>query len=166
MTVTNAQMLELARTLPIPVPWDRDVFIDNLARQRGRNIRLIAADTSVFTEVPCGLWLTLDHDDLIFHEAGTSDYHIDQIVCHEIGHMVLGHGRDHKPNPDRSPALDLCRKALPHIDPATVRNVLGRKDFVADQEREAEMFATILMLAAAQATTEKSMMRSVFFRSR
>ncbi len=159
MAVSNSEMLALARELPIPVPWGRDVFIENLACQRGRPIKLIPSDTSAFTEGPCGLWLTRDEDDLIFHEAGTSEYHIDQIVRHEIGHMLLGHGR----TAGQAPNLELCRQLMPDIDPATIRSMLGRKDFVADQERDAEMFAHILMLAAVEAATEKSMMSSVFF---
>jgi hypothetical protein len=162
MTAANSEMLALARKLPIPVPWDRDAFVENLARQRGRPIRLIPSDTSTFTESPCGLWLTRDQDDIIFHEAGTSDYHIDQIVRHEIGHMLLGHGRGR--TADQAPNLELCRQVMPDIDPATIHSVLGRKDFLADQERDAEMFAHCLMLAAAEAATGKSMMSSVFFR--
>jgi hypothetical protein len=162
MTVSNSDMLALARKLPIPVPWDRDAFIENVARERGRPIRLIASDTSAFIESPCGLWLARDDDDLIFHETGTSDYHIDQIVCHEIGHMLLGHGRER--TADQAPNLELCRQMLPDIDPATICSVLGRKDFVADQERNAEMFASMVMLAAAEAGAQRSMMSSVFFR--
>ena len=40
MAISNADMLAMARQLPIPVPWDRDVFIDNLSELRGRPIRL------------------------------------------------------------------------------------------------------------------------------
>ena len=34
--MANADILALARQLPIPVPWDRDVFINNLSDVRGR----------------------------------------------------------------------------------------------------------------------------------
>jgi hypothetical protein len=34
--MANADILALARQLPIPVPWDRDVFINNLSEVRGR----------------------------------------------------------------------------------------------------------------------------------
>jgi hypothetical protein len=157
-------MLALARKLPIPVPWDRDEFIANMARERGRPIRLIAADTSAFTESPCGLWLTRDDDDLIFHESGTSDYHIDQIVRHEVGHMVLGHGRGRTADQGQELNRELCRQIFPDLDPETICSALGRRDFVADEEREAETFAHVLMLATVEAATRKSMMRSVFFR--
>jgi hypothetical protein len=163
MTVSDSDdMLALARTLPIPVPWDRDVFIQNLARQRGRPIRLIA--TSPLIEGPCGLLLARHDDDVIIHAAGTSEYHKDHIVCHEVAHMVLGHVSGDQ-RIDTTGASALWRNMLPDIDPATVQAVLGRKTFVDEQEQEAERFAHILMFAAAEAAAEKSTIRSVFFRS-
>lgn len=166
MAVSHEDMLALARELPIPVPWDRDVFIRNLSEQRGRPIRLIPTDTATLADGPCGLWLARDHDDLILHEAGTSDYHIDQIVCHEIGHLLLGHGRIRTFGSDRHYEIDLCREILPDIDPASVNAVLGRSTYANDQERDAEMFASILMIAATEVADQRSILRSVFFRSR
>lgn len=166
MAVSNEDMLAMARELPIPVPWDLDVFIANLAAQRGRPIHLIPTDTAALAGSPCGLWLTREHDDLILHEIGTSEYHIDQIVCHEIGHMMLGHGRNRAFGPDRDREQDLCRKVLPAIDPETVQAVLGRTDYASDQERDAEMFANILMIAAAEVSDQQSVMRGVFLRRR
>ncbi|KKF03802.1 hypothetical protein [Mycolicibacterium obuense] len=159
-------MLAMARELPIPVPWDLDVFIANLAAQRGRPIHLIPTDTAALAGSPCGLWLTREHDDLILHEIGTSPYHIFQIVCHEIGHMVLGHGRDLAFGADRDREEALCRTVLPAINPETVQAVLGRTDYASDQERDAEMFANILMIAAAEVSDQQSVMRGVLLRRR
>lgn len=49
--------------------------------------------------------------------------------------------------------------------PATVHAVLGRTGTASDQERDAEMFANMLTIAAAEAATETSMMR-FFFQAR
>lgn len=166
MAISNEDMLAIARELPIPVPWDRDLFIQNIATMRGRPITLIPTDTAALADSPCGLWLARDHDDLILHEAGTSQFHIDQIVGHEIGHMVLGHGRTRAYGVDRDREIEMCRTVMPDIDPAAVNAVLGRTEFANDQERDAEMFASILMIAAAERADHQSMMRSVFFRSR
>lgn len=38
MRESHADILALARQLPITVPWDRDVFIDNVSAVRGRAI--------------------------------------------------------------------------------------------------------------------------------
>ena len=166
MAVSNEDMLAMARKLPIPVPWDRDVFIANIAAQRGRPIHLIPTDTAALAGSPCGLWLTREHDDLILHEIGTSPYHVFNIVGHEIGHMMLGHGRNRAFGADRDREEDLCRRVLPAIDPETVQAVLGRTDYASDQERDAEMFAHILMIAAAEVSDEQSVMRGVFLRRR
>ena len=159
MPVSNADILALTRTLPIPVPWDRNVFIENLGQMRGRPIRLVPADTAALADSPCGLWLACDDEDVILHENGTTDYHIDQIVGHEIGHILLGHGR----SASRTCDAAVCQ-ALPDLDPDTVRAVLGRGDYASDQERDAEMFASLLLIAAAEAAEHHSMMRSAFFR--
>ncbi|SIC21071.1 hypothetical protein [Mycobacteroides abscessus] len=164
MPLTNDEMLAKARELPLPKSWDRAQFIRNLAEMRGRPIHLVAIDTVRLAGSPCGLWIKRANDDIIVHEAGTSEYHIDQIVRHEVGHMMLGHDRAQEENPDAGPAADLFHTVMPSIKPAAVRAVLGRQDFSGEQEREAETFATMLMFAAHEKETKASMMRSVFFR--
>jgi hypothetical protein len=141
--------------------WDRNAFIDNLARMRGRPIRLIPTETTALADSPCGLWLKRETDDVILHEIGTSEYHIDQIVCHEIGHMVL----EHDSGPRHAGAAtgrytELCRTVLPDLDPTAVRAVLGRMDYASDQERDAEMFASMLMIAAADVGAQTSVSQS------
>lgn len=166
MTTTNGELLSIARELPLPVPWDRGQFIDSLAELRGRPITLIPTDTASLAGSPCGLWLAREHDDLIIHEASTSEYHIDQIVCHEIGHMVLGHDRLSTLALQTEHNIDLCRAVMPDIDADTIRAVLGRSDFTPEYERDAERFASIVLIAAAERAEQRSpLMRSVFRRS-
>ncbi|MEZ0351034.1 hypothetical protein [Mycobacterium sp. pR1184] len=166
MTTPDTELEALARRMPIPVPWDRHEFVDNVARMRGRPIRLIPTPTPALAGNPCGLWLKRDTDDIIVHDVGTSEYHMDQIVCHEIGHMVLGHDQAHVGGPLGSDPSHMCATLLPDLDPAAVRAVLGRTDYASAQERDAETFASILIIAAADAGAQRSVMRSVFFRSR
>lgn len=168
MNLSNGDMLELARRQPIPVPWDRDVFVRNVAEQRGRPITLVPTDTAVLGDIPCGLWVAREHDDLILHEIGTTEYHIDQIVGHEIGHILLDHRSQRAFGSDMARERDLCRQALPGIDPRIVTAVLGRMDGgSSSQEQQAEMFASLLMIAAAEANDRSSaLMRNAFFRHR
>ncbi|WP_063892975.1 hypothetical protein [Mycobacterium gordonae] len=156
-------MFALVRTLPIPVPWDRTAFIDGVARLRGRPIRVVSTvDQLAFS--PCGLWMKRDNDDIIIHEAGTSEYHIDQIVCHEIGHMVLEHdGGPRGVSSDDYHSKMIYATALAGLDPST-GVILGRISFDDDRERDAEMFASMVMLASAEGGAQNSMMSSVFFR--
>ncbi|RDI54198.1 hypothetical protein [Nocardia mexicana] len=150
---TGALEEKLATTLaslPIPEPWDRGRFIEGVAELRGRPITVIPAGRLELPELgesPCGLWLLREHDDIIVHEDATSEYHMDQIVCHEIGHMVLGHGQA-EPPADGELGDPRYAAVLPDLDPSTVRGVLGRSHYGDDLEREAETFASMLLVAA------------------
>ncbi|MEN4397457.1 MULTISPECIES: ImmA/IrrE family metallo-endopeptidase [Mycobacteriaceae] len=170
MALSSQDMLDLVRRLPIPIPWDRDAFVQSVADMRGRPITLIPSETALLGDSLCGLWLARDDDDLILHERGTSDYHIDQIVCHEIGHMLLGHRSGIHRETGGGLGESAWRQALPNVAPESVRAVLGRKDFGEDfggeQEREAEMFASLLMIATEEKTHQRSMIRRVFFSRR
>lgn len=165
MAVSNEDMLAMARTMPIPVPWDRNVFVENIARLRGRPIQLIPTETAVLADSPCGLWLKRETDDVILHEIGTSNYHIDQIVCHEIGHMVLEHAGSPGGSDDVPGRIEKLRNILlPDLDLNIVQAVFGRKNYGGDQERDAEMFASMVMIAAAEAAQRHSMIQHAFFR--
>lgn len=159
---TKADMLALVRTLPVPTPWDRAAFVDGVARMRGRPIQVVPTVGKLALSL-CGVWMKRDSDDIIIHEAGTSEYHIDQIVCHEIGHMVLAHdGGAASASHGEHPKM-IFANALAGFDPSA-GVILGRTSFGDDREREAEMFASMVMLVVAQGGAQKSMMRSVFFR--
>ena len=166
MALSEADLGKIIKQRPIPVPWDREKFIEQVSALRGRPIHLIPVDTASLVDSPCGLWLSRDEDDLLLYAEGTSDYHIDQIVCHEVGHMVLGHSQMLSYRADRDDTEDLCRELMPDLDPETVRAVLARGEYSDDQEREAELFASRLMVTAAESADARSMLRSVFLRKR
>lgn len=156
-----ARIKQALAGVPIPEPWDRARFVRSVAELRGRPITLIPVGLLGLSESPCGLWLVREHDDVIIHEDKTSDFHIDQIVCHEIGHMLLGHDRAEGSGTD---ALEqLFRTVLPDLDPAKVRAVLGRSDYESEMERDAELFASMIMVSAVRAERDQNF-RNVLFR--
>ncbi|MFA4082546.1 hypothetical protein [Mycobacteroides salmoniphilum] len=165
MALSAEEMLERARKLPIPTPWDLNEFIANIAEMRRRPIHLIGTDTVTAAGSPCGLWLVRPHDDVILYDQNTSTYHIDQIVRHEVGHMVLGHDLTLTDQTVPEATSDVFRNVLPDIRADTIRAVLGRTDFANEQEREAETFASLIMLAGREKEKRapRPMMRSVFF---
>jgi len=85
MGTSARRIKKVLAQVPIPDPWDRSRFVANVAELRGRPITLVPTGMLGAIDSPCGLWLVREHDDLIIHEESTSEYHIDQIVCHEIG---------------------------------------------------------------------------------
>lgn len=128
----------------VPSPWNRDAFLAGLGEWRGRPIQLMPVISVMVprgaeaSRTPCGLWLECDEVDVIAFDAGTTDFHIDQIIAHETGHMLLDHA-------DGSAGLEGIRQLLPDIDPALILRVLGRSEFSDHQEDEAELFADMLL---------------------
>ncbi|WP_204815327.1 hypothetical protein [Mycobacterium riyadhense] len=155
-------MLELAPPCRSRCPGIARGSSISIARLRGRPIRVVPTDTAALAHSPCGLWIKRTSDDIIHHEKATSEYHIDQIESHEIGHMVIEHDRPGGAAGTTGNHAELLHSVLPDLDSHAVRAVLGRAEFDSDQERNAEMFASIVMLA--EVGSQKSMMSSVFFR--
>jgi hypothetical protein len=85
-------------------------------------------------DAPCGLWVGTDRADHVFYDPGTSPLHAEHIVLHELAHILSGHG---------AAGAGLAR-LFPDLDPATVREVLGRAGYTSAQEREAEMMASLI----------------------
>ncbi|MFI6998848.1 hypothetical protein [Nocardia sp. NPDC050175] len=128
----------------IPRPWHRGQFLDALSNVRGRPIYLVPLPAVSVAGAPghgtlSGVWLNCGDSDVIAYDARTTEYHADQIIAHEIGHMLL----------DKAAAGAGSiggHRLLPNIDPAVVGRVLGRTDVQSCREDEAELFANLLLL--------------------
>ncbi|SFW85809.1 hypothetical protein [Amycolatopsis australiensis] len=123
------------RELHLPRSFDVPTLCAELAARRGRPIRLLPLPG--LSEV-CGLWIATETTDMIGYEQHTSAPHQDHIVLHEIGHMLC----DHYPA-SLTPA-EQARLLLPNLDPAMISRVLGRAGYSSEEEREAELFASLL----------------------
>lgn len=158
MVLSDMDMLDLVRTLPIPSPWERGIFVQGIADMRGRPITLIATETVYLADRLCGLWLAREHDDVILYERGASEFRIDQVVCHQIGHMVLGHHSGARTQARGTRAESAWRRRLPDFAPELLNTVLDSRDYGDEQEHEADLFALLLMNAAEG--KEHSMIRN------
>lgn len=104
------------------------------------------------TEI-CGLWLPREKDDLIFHAETDSEIHRQQIVCHELSHMILRHDEI------SGPTLHGLR-----LGPEEGRkvNAFGRSDFRDEFELAAEALADLLTNAIRSSTKEPEGFEGVF----
>jgi hypothetical protein len=134
----------VARELDIPVPFTLDRFLIETGRRRGRPIR-----TGTFTGagpgVPCGLWVRTRAVDYIYCVAETTAYHRQQIVLHELAHMLLGHGEDGE-------AADVLGCALPSgsgTGPGGFFLGRGVAGYRTAEERDAENLASLIQDRAA-----------------
>lgn len=127
--------------LRIPRPFDLDVFVASVQKQRGgrqihiRPLPIPASETS-----PYGMWVATHDEDVILHEPHTTPLHRAQIVLHELGHMLFDHHSDEVVDPR------ILRAVMPDLDPAVVKLMLSRHDHhKREDEFQAEMFASLVL---------------------
>jgi hypothetical protein len=128
---------ERLRGLPVPRPFDVRTLCERVADGRGRPIHLMAV--AMPAAGPCGLWISGERQDHIVYERSTSPMHQEHIIVHELAHLVLGH------EGGAGLSSEHLGRLFPRLDPAMVRRALGRAAYSTDEEREAEMLASLLL---------------------
>jgi hypothetical protein len=125
------------RDLDVPMAGGVAELCARLAERRGRPIHLIPM--AMPATHPCGFWVATDDADFILYEADTSRTHQEHIVAHELAHLICCHRG--------TVTLDeaSARTLFPDVDPQVVRDMLGRAAYTDDQEREAEVMASVLL---------------------
>jgi hypothetical protein len=150
------KVCQLVGGLTIPEPWDLKSFIDDVARKRGKPIELMPYPGLFGSGQPCGIWIGRTTDDIIVYDDTTSSYHVEHIVLHELGHLLLQHSSHHGSDAN---ALSI-HELLPDVDPATVVQVLGRTAYDNEQESQAELFASFLMTESRRSHPASKFMRT------
>ncbi|MBW1603949.1 hypothetical protein JJV70_17940 [Streptomyces sp. JJ66] len=150
-TSRRARCEAVADALDLPRPFDLDVLCERIAARRGRPLRLVPLEGAPDASTPCGVWVATSTADMIFYEPATSGVHKLQIVLHELAHLVLGHGAPDAERPAYATRLlqDVAECAQPvdedgDLDLGQLLHILGRTSYTDEQEREAELLATIL----------------------
>src|SRR5262249_35104949 len=82
---TNRYCHDVVRDMCLPSPFSVQALCDQLAERRGRGIHIHLLSLGSGEGIPCGTWLATDEADHIFVEEGTSAFHRDHIVLHELG---------------------------------------------------------------------------------
>jgi hypothetical protein len=126
--------------LDLPDPFDVPTFCDLLAARRGRRIvlRAIAMDGGL-----SGAWVATPSMDVIFYERETSALHREQIILHEICHMLW----EHQPVPLSE--VEIGRLLFPELKPDVVQRMLQRAGYSTAEECEAELLASMILERAA-----------------
>ncbi|MDX2592823.1 hypothetical protein PV343_11210 [Streptomyces sp. WI03-4A] len=132
---------DIVRKLDLPKPFNINVLVDQLEKRRGRPISLIPMPLPA-DRGPCGLWVATPDVDYVIYQANTRKAHQGHIVLHELGHMLC----EHKSTPAEE--NEMSRLLLPNIDPSVVRAVLGRTHYDRNEEKAAELIASLIPLRA------------------
>jgi hypothetical protein len=137
----KARLAELA----LPDAPDVEELRTHIAEHTGRPIALVPVNTG---SGPRGVLVRTDSVDYIAYERETTPTHQRHIVVHELAHIACGHESWIDPR-------ELVRMLLPHLRSDVVSSVLCRSGFSDDEEREAEVFAS-LVFERSHSTTAPS----------
>ncbi|MFE9253901.1 hypothetical protein [Streptomyces sp. NPDC006879] len=156
-TRRRARCEAAADLVAIPRPFDLTSLCESIAAQRDRPLRLVELAGAPHSSMPCGVLVATETADLIFYEPATSALHRLQIVLHELAHLLLGHGSQDDDRPAYAtrllPAPGRVGGEGPEnaededdlgIDLDQVLHILGRTSYSDNQEKDAELLATIL----------------------
>ncbi|NGO47739.1 hypothetical protein [Streptomyces ureilyticus] len=157
ITRRRARCEAAADAVAIPRPFDLDALCEGIAAQRGRPLRLVALEGAPDSSMPCGVLVATESADLIFYEPATSALHKLQIVLHELAHLLLDHGGPDSERPAYATRLLPGAKDGQDdggaeedededlgIDLDQVLHILGRTSYSDNEEKDAELLATIL----------------------
>lgn len=86
---------------------------------------------------PCGLWLSSDTHDAIWVDPTAVGLHRNQIICHELGHMING---DEPFSLDPELLIQIILGAP--LTPEVAQGALARTSYEMPQEARAEDFST------------------------
>ncbi|MDQ3579478.1 MAG: hypothetical protein M3443_18160, partial [Actinomycetota bacterium] len=130
--VLRGRIRTLLDEIGVPTPWDLVEFRDRVAAHRGRPIHLVP--TELPPGSPDGAWLAGPTVDMIVYDAGTTDLRAEHIVCHELGHILLGHG-----------GTEVMPELAPDVPPELLRRmgVMHRAGYDDTREQEAEVAASL-----------------------
>lgn len=131
------------------------VSIEGLKRKleaaRGRRIIIETAQSEYFAETACGVWWECDSFDVVFVPRDASPWLREHTIFHEFSHMIFRHqGLAACENSDAG-LRSFVARTMPDLDPDMVTGSLHqRTDYTGQDEREAEMLASLLTLRRAE----------------
>lgn len=139
---------KIAATLPIPKPFVIERFIESLSEHCERRIELV--EMHVRSDTPCGLLVNTKEADYIFYATNTTALHRKHIVAHEAGHLLF----DHEGTIAQHDTVH--NLLLKNLSAKLIVRVLGRTAYSEEQEVEAEMLASVILMRAGVPHAEES----------
>ncbi|WP_405493031.1 hypothetical protein [Nocardia sp. NBC_00511] len=152
------QVHQLIATLTLPRPWHLGTFTRQVAELVGKPIELAPIAGLTAKGFPCGVMLEGTQTIVVAYDADSSAFHIEHIILHELGHLLL----DHTGCVSEQSTRNAVEILFPHFDPDNVLRVLGRSDYDNQIETQAELFASLIMYEARRRHPESSWEQAIF----
>ncbi|MCC3275394.1 MULTISPECIES: hypothetical protein [unclassified Arthrobacter] len=137
---------EAFQRLRLPARVTLDSLIERVQVLRNRRMVIIESDKLTGTKI-CGLWIPREHVDVVYHSATRGVLHRQQMILHELAHMILRHD-------EAEGATWQGIKAFQELSGEVVAKALARGDFRSDLEATAEYLADLLAAAIRESSQE------------
>lgn len=132
--------------LQLPTDVTLESLVRHIEKVRGRRIRIVETEKLIGKRI-CGLWIPREDVDVIYHSVTDGLLHRQQMILHEISHMILRHDQ-------AEGATWQGIKIFQELSGEVVRKALARGDFRSDSEAAAEYLADKLAGAIREARQE------------
>ncbi|MFK0250221.1 hypothetical protein ACIQUM_36430 [Amycolatopsis azurea] len=128
--------------LRLPAMYTLDVLTSAVAEAVGRRIEVRAADLD--GALPCGMAIDTEDRYIIVYPRTANVHHRTHIIGHELGHIIMEHHKELKASANLS-IREYAPILAPHLSTELIARLLGRTVYDQQHEREAELFAGLVM---------------------
>jgi len=132
--------------LELPPRVTLDSLIRHVEAVRNRRVVIIETEKLAGKKV-CGLWIPREHVDVVYHSVTRGELHRQQMILHELSHMILRHDEE-------KGATWQGIKVFHELSGEMVAKALTRGDFRSDLEATAEYLADLLAGAIRESGLE------------
>lgn len=132
--------------LQLPAHVTLESLIGHIEELRGRPIKIVQSE-NLSGKTICGLWIPREHTDVVYHSAARGKLHRQQMILHELSHMILRHD-------EYQEATWQGVSVFRELSGEMVAKALARGDFRSDLEAAAEHLADLLAAAIRESNRE------------
>lgn len=132
--------------LRLPARVTLDSLVEHVETVRNRRIVIIESEKLTGKKI-CGLWIPREHVDVVYHSVTKGMLHRQQMILHELSHMILRHD-------ESEGATWQGIKVFQELSGEVVAKALARGDFRSDLEATAEHLADLLAAAIRESSQE------------
>jgi hypothetical protein len=134
------------RSLGVVPPLDVDKLVKTLSERRGRP--MVLRPWALEMPGPSGLWIDYPQMDVILYQEETTRLHQQQIILHEVLHVLVDEWEDkHEEGPEvpTDEFVESWSGLVPDLDPKLIRRVAARCAYDDAEECSVELAATIIL---------------------
>lgn len=129
----RTQATDSSLGIALPELFAMEDIVSAIEQERDTTIKVVEFPEISPEDGLFGIWLNTKFGDYVLHAPAPSELHRQQIILHELAHMILGH--------DLAVGQSSASKLFPDLPEDAVVRILARGHDDNQLEREAESLA-------------------------